>query len=152
MPDKKMADVQRKTNWQPRTLRVQQLAIRVIQGGTDQEQPLEPTRVMMTWWRLLRVCMPQQVFARKRGVCQLHFHPARTKSHHLLVLNQSETAGLSLWTSGLWQPIARVSCHLHYFSRKLGAKVESYTLQVNTAATAGELEVAVKVASLVWPL
>ncbi|MCP3663312.1 MAG: hypothetical protein GY696_12595 [Gammaproteobacteria bacterium] len=32
---------------------------------------------------------------------------------------------------------------------KLEAKVESYTLQVNTAATAGELEVAGKVESLI---
>ena len=39
MPDEKMADVQSKTNWQLWTLRVQQLAIRVIQGGTNQGQP-----------------------------------------------------------------------------------------------------------------
>ena len=32
---------------------------------------------------------------------------------------------------------------------KLGAKVEPYTLQVNTAATASKLEVAGKVASLI---
>ncbi|MCP3668595.1 MAG: hypothetical protein GY696_39960 [Gammaproteobacteria bacterium] len=37
--DCQMRRWQKKTNWQPLTLRVQQLAIRVIQGGNDQGQP-----------------------------------------------------------------------------------------------------------------